>query len=216
MAIQVNGTEVISNSRALNNIASVDATTATAIGAAGVGGSLEFISETNITSDVSYIDISFPTGYRNFHLQFNQMFTTNGQYANVADLAIQLKDSNGNLITGSQNYNFREYRLGTLSQLSYYQMGGIGPNLAQNAKRNVGLTTHVTIFNPRNANVQTKFDGGTSGRCTEYNDYALFSRMNTGNLFEASENIGCRVFAFSPGSKTISADSHSYTVWGIK
>ena len=38
MAIQVNGTEVISNSRALNNIASVDATTAAAIGAAGVGG----------------------------------------------------------------------------------------------------------------------------------------------------------------------------------
>ncbi len=37
MAIQVNGTEVISNSRALNNIASIDATTAAAIGAGGVG-----------------------------------------------------------------------------------------------------------------------------------------------------------------------------------
>ena len=38
MAIQVSGTEVISNARALNNIASVDATTAAAITAAGVGG----------------------------------------------------------------------------------------------------------------------------------------------------------------------------------
>jgi len=38
MAIQVSGTEVISNSRALNNIASVDATTAASITAAGVGG----------------------------------------------------------------------------------------------------------------------------------------------------------------------------------
>ena len=37
MAIQVNGTEVISNSRALNNIASIDATTAAAISAGGVG-----------------------------------------------------------------------------------------------------------------------------------------------------------------------------------
>jgi len=37
MAIQVNGTEVISNSRALNNIASVDATSAAAMSAAGVG-----------------------------------------------------------------------------------------------------------------------------------------------------------------------------------
>tara|TARA_R110000822_G_scaffold297147_1_gene419706 strand:- start:1869 stop:2360 length:492 start_codon:yes stop_codon:yes gene_type:complete len=38
MAIQVSGTEVISNSRALNNIASVDAATVTAFGNAGVGG----------------------------------------------------------------------------------------------------------------------------------------------------------------------------------
>lgn len=37
MAIQVNGTEVISNSRALNNIASIDATTAAAISSGGVG-----------------------------------------------------------------------------------------------------------------------------------------------------------------------------------
>jgi hypothetical protein len=38
MAIQVSGTEVISNARALNNIASVDATTAASIITAGVGG----------------------------------------------------------------------------------------------------------------------------------------------------------------------------------
>lgn len=38
MAIKVSGTEVISDSRALNNIASIDATTAASINAAGVGG----------------------------------------------------------------------------------------------------------------------------------------------------------------------------------
>ena len=38
MAIQVSGTQVISNSRGLTNIASVDATTVAALGAAGVGG----------------------------------------------------------------------------------------------------------------------------------------------------------------------------------
>ena len=38
MAIQVGGTTVINNSRALSNIASVDATTAASIEAAGVGG----------------------------------------------------------------------------------------------------------------------------------------------------------------------------------
>jgi hypothetical protein len=56
MAIQVNGTQVIGNSRELTNIASVDATTAAAIGAAGVGGgvwSLE--STTTISSTVTTI-----------------------------------------------------------------------------------------------------------------------------------------------------------------
>jgi hypothetical protein len=38
MAIQVSGTEVISNARALTNIASVDATTVASLAAAGVGG----------------------------------------------------------------------------------------------------------------------------------------------------------------------------------
>jgi len=41
MAIQVNGTTVIDNSRALTNITSVDSTTVTALGSAGVGGGLD-------------------------------------------------------------------------------------------------------------------------------------------------------------------------------
>tara|TARA_R110000822_G_scaffold45199_1_gene120953 strand:- start:698 stop:1492 length:795 start_codon:yes stop_codon:yes gene_type:complete len=42
MAIKVNGTTVINDSRALSNIASVDATTAASITAAGVGGGAPF------------------------------------------------------------------------------------------------------------------------------------------------------------------------------
>ena len=38
MAIKVSGTTVIDDSRALTNIASVDATTVASLGAAGVGG----------------------------------------------------------------------------------------------------------------------------------------------------------------------------------
>ena len=38
MAIKVGGTTVIDDSRALSNIASVDATTVAALGVAGVGG----------------------------------------------------------------------------------------------------------------------------------------------------------------------------------
>jgi hypothetical protein len=44
MAIQVSGTEVISNARALNNIASADATTVATLNAAGVGGGFKPVS----------------------------------------------------------------------------------------------------------------------------------------------------------------------------
>ena len=56
MAIKVNGTTVINDSRALSNIASVDATTAAAIGAAGVGGGVWALeSTTTISSAVTTV-----------------------------------------------------------------------------------------------------------------------------------------------------------------
>lgn len=51
MAIQVNGTTVIDNSRQLTNIASVDSTTVAALGAAGVGGGeISFVAATSTLS----------------------------------------------------------------------------------------------------------------------------------------------------------------------
>ena len=54
MAIQVNGTEVISNSRALNNIASVDATTVAALGSAGVGGGKNNVSSLLVAASETF------------------------------------------------------------------------------------------------------------------------------------------------------------------
>ena len=50
--LQVNGTDVITNARALSNITSIDATTAAAIGAGGVGGggSADFVATGSITA----------------------------------------------------------------------------------------------------------------------------------------------------------------------
>jgi sugar lactone lactonase YvrE len=49
MAIQVSGTEVISNARELSNIASVDATTVTSLNDAGVGGGFKPVSVSGAT-----------------------------------------------------------------------------------------------------------------------------------------------------------------------
>jgi len=47
MAIQVAGTEVLSNSRSLNNITAIDATTTTTLNDAGFGGGVEYIRKTS-------------------------------------------------------------------------------------------------------------------------------------------------------------------------
>jgi len=62
MAIKVGGTTVIDDSRALNNITSVDATTVAALGTAGVGGgggSVDLVAATALTAgDVVVVDTS--------------------------------------------------------------------------------------------------------------------------------------------------------------
>lgn len=63
MAIQVSGTEVISNARALNNIASVDATTKASIEAAGVGGIAIAASAPTITTSYGQVYYN-STNYR--------------------------------------------------------------------------------------------------------------------------------------------------------
>ena len=78
MAIQVNGTEVISNSRALNNIASVDATTVAAFGAAGVGG----LTATETTSALAFSYTGTTTfGYEDIGIISTSQPTSNIVYA---------------------------------------------------------------------------------------------------------------------------------------
>jgi hypothetical protein len=54
MAIKVNGTTVIDDSRALSNIASVDATTVASLGAAGVGGGKNNVTTELIVTSKTY------------------------------------------------------------------------------------------------------------------------------------------------------------------
>lgn len=72
MAIKVNGTTVIDDSRQLQNVASVDATTAAAITAGGVGGGhWTPLSEVTLGgSGVTAIDITLPSGYDKHRLDF--------------------------------------------------------------------------------------------------------------------------------------------------
>jgi hypothetical protein len=175
---------------------------------AGPFGSLEFLSETNITSDVAYIDISFPTGYRGFYLAFNQMSVT-GSNTYGSNLNIVLKDSSGNLVTNNGTYCFSEWYQEYWYNRESWPLGYVGHDLAENVKNSV----FVTIMNPRDADIQTSFHSTGGGFLAEYGTVTYKGANAQGNHRYAQDNSGIRVSVYS---KTISSNSHSYAVWGIK
>jgi len=151
MAIKVNNTTVINDSRALQNITSVDSTTKSAIETAGVGGGLKFLGETTLSSNVSYIDYNFPSGYGYFRIHLDNMKGSSSQYS--SGLKIRLKDSGGTLITSSSSYG----RIRTRSS------SGID-NTINSIEAEVNVATSnssngsnlvVDIYNPKDSNYNT-------------------------------------------------------------
>ena len=114
MAIKVNGTTVINDSRALNNIASIDATTATAISDAGVGGGGWALDSTvSITSGTTSLEISIPASYSMIRMEFVDIvaaansITKNLYFRNSGDTADLQYDGGYSGYAGSYNIDTR-------------------------------------------------------------------------------------------------------------
>ena len=202
MAIQVSGTEVISNSRALNNIASVDATTATAIGAAGVGGSTVYLGETLITSNISYVQYNFPAGYQRFVFQ---IIGWEGQIER-RNFWCRLTDSSNNILSSSTSYwSGNTTDDASFSSDSKILMGKVA-EAGDLAPRTNGV---VTIESPLATDIGTGIF--VNGIYTSNNTATVMSRR--GYMRSVAKNNGV-IFRLDAGN--ISSASHGYKVWGIK
>jgi len=100
-ALNIGGTQVISNARALNNIASVDATTAASITAAGVGGSSPAFSYGGTTGSYGVanpiIDISSIVSDRcNIMIMYGG---TNSNYSTVDSIDMRVGANSGSYQT---------------------------------------------------------------------------------------------------------------------
>lgn len=138
MAIQVNGTTVIDNSRNLTNIASVDATTAAAIGAAGVGGATTLISEGSISSSIAYLDFTFPSGYDNFIIILNEI---NNGSANTG-FGFRWLDSSNNPVTTSSYSGY------TWAETNNTYWGNANVYLTVTKPRDSSVRTFAWAFSP--------------------------------------------------------------------
>ena len=100
MAIQISGTQVIGNSRELTNIASVGATTATAIGNAGVGGLTTLVNDnTSITGSSGALTFTLGDYRQQTFVITNLAYTAENQGGRTM---IRLTNSSNTTLSASQ------------------------------------------------------------------------------------------------------------------
>ena len=148
MAIQVNGTQVIGNSRELTNIASVDATTAAAINAAGVGE-----APFNPTT-VSGTSPSLNVGSNNYFQQGALTGNTTVSFASVPT-------------TANWRYSFQQAVIADEWNLAKAVLGGTRYNTNSDgigsARQGVYITPtgHKLFLGGYNSNTVNEYDLGT-------------------------------------------------------
>jgi hypothetical protein len=201
MAIQVSGTEVISNARALTNVASIDATTAASITAGGVGGStVKLVDNVAITS-ASTLTVSFSATYSQYRITMSDIWSTTDN----DPFFCRLTNSSGTLLTGNV-YDF--FGSGIASEQNYLRI-----SLSQTAPRNQTVARFrgmdMTVMEPYATNTYTYVNAVTTTNNTAY--VVSGARIGGGHNTVARNNS--IVFQFETGSFQTRG---RYSVWGIK
>jgi hypothetical protein len=194
MAIKVNGTTVINDSRALSNIASVDATTAAAIGAAGVGGGeVVLLTDNAALSSTTYIEISFTGDYRMYIVQFVNVGT------NSSGLSAQYTNSNGTRINTSNYY--QSSKGGTSLQSNAIYLA------AENSRPIDGISLIHDPYSTSSYSVANNFI------TREYDFFYGWQRQNKDNA--ADRHYGINYWVGPTSGPSGSFTYGNYNVWGV-
>ena len=200
--IDVTGTV---NADALTGIGSIDATTATAIGAAGVGGAVTFLGKTNITSTAAFIQVPLASGYKGHIVIFNDIRANGTQYN--SDGRITLTNSGSTEITTNGYYSARRID-GDLYNTYYWDTAlRFAPSGAETGQ------VVVTLWHARDSSMRTY------GLCNYGNVFQspVFGQMSNMNVVAmgvntSEDNANLRLKA---NSGSLSGNSDSYSIWGI-
>lgn len=216
MAIQVSGTEVISNARALTNIASVDATTVASMSAAGVGGNtVKLVDNVAITNTPSAIEVSFSATYLIYRIviSYARSSLNADQYGNSFGLRARLRDSSNNVISSNTYYN-RFSGSNSLNLKTYMNISSSGLTTSTNSF----VSSTIDVYTPYQSTNTTQVVASTFGRDTQYNDN--FSNDLHVHRYEAPTQFNGLSIVLSAGDLyAISPWANigtRYSVWGIK
>ena len=204
MAIKVNGTTVINDSRALSNIASVDATTAASITAAGVGGSNILTTEV-VEASKTYTFVATGT----ITIQAVGAGGSGSIYATNNSLNGRRASASGGAAGG---YVRKEVAV-TAGDTISITIGAGGARVPQTSGNeqsggNAGGSTTVTGSNlgSGNTSISLTAGGGAGGKLSGSNSYGDSSvTSNTGGTASGGDtnSVG--------GSTSVTTNSSSYT-----
>jgi len=208
MAIQVSGTTVINDSRALTNITSVDSTTATAIGNAGVGGGMTLLSTTTFSGTYSNIDLTLDSGYKFHRLVFSSPVPSTAWNA----LWFQLLNSSNSAISSSiYDYNGEFSR----SEWSDRQAGAarLTGSYFNNGSTDY-IVGHLDVYNARESGKQKHTVSRILGRSQGYSgnspqQHDAQARVNTTSVCN-----GIRIFGNGSNLATQSGRADFFQIYG--
>jgi len=211
MAIKVNGTTVINDSRALSNIASVDATTAASMTAAGVGGEpgWEYVTTITNSSTVSYIDYDFDTTYNHFMIMTSGWRSTdNYTYLNDNIIRFKLKINSSTLYSGWTAYidDGGSGGYGN-SYVNVTEMSQIGATYANCPT----ATIHLHDVKDSSTHSRFRVDCGSLYDYTNGNFMVIQQKARHGDIRTPGAFTGIR---FYPAANSITSGT-KFKIWGM-
>ena len=148
MAIKTGGTTRIGDTGQLQNISSVDATTAASIAAAGVGGAMSLINTYTIPSGgTNSYTYTFPTGYDTFIVEATGLLGANNT---ITYPTLKLSSSNG-YIYGTNNYHRADFDDASINLL--HSFFGDNSFYGYGSGNGTGSSFYATIRYPRSTTV---------------------------------------------------------------
>ena len=199
MAIKVNGTTVIDDSRALKNIASLDAATAASITAAGVGGLTTVIADNVALGSGSTLSISLGDYTRQIIWIWGlaRHTLTNGKNAEGF-----FTDSGGSAITTNEYVAAS----GSSATSDYYSTDRVRlletADFAVTGSSNVELKACITVDHAYSSTIRTSYDAMVCTLNSSFPTGTAYTRQNsqTGIMKVIERNSSFILIAQSPAS----------------
>jgi len=183
-------------------------------GLTGVGGAWTLLSTTNITSNVSYIDVAFPTGYDRYCILFEKIYHNTSGHG-ISTVQSKLTNSNASTLLGTSSYVYHN-SIGGGSDADANNMGTTSFRLSSynNPYNSDAASMFYDIWYPLSSTIQTHGEHHSIGLVSDYDNRDKVASKGMFSMQVAQVNHTLRM---QPDDNGINGSKGGfYKVWGMK